>query len=527
MVGFQVNPDSLAFDAAGNLYVATNLVNARLTCSPRAPPPPSAVYSGLDQPDAMVFDGSGNFDLDNYGNNTISKLSLAATGLQGNDTVAGTDVYSNDNAGSGKTLSISAYTVSDGNGGNNYTVTTATNTTGLINKASLLITATANTKNFDGTAAAAALPTVSGLQGNDKVTGLAEVYGDPNIGSSKTLSVSAYTVSDGNGGGNYAVTTAVSSSGVIDVGPFSQYVITILGSNTIVAGNSFIVTVQAADSFGNSVSSYSGPGSVTITTNPADPLTNLQLPCNLNGSGFGFVLVSLKTAGSYTLVATAGTFAGTSGSFTVVPSFALDFIVTAPAAAITGSPFNITVTAMDQYHNLVTGYNGTVQITSSIPAGSPLLGNYQFTTGPNQDNGSHTFSVMLSAAGSQTITATDAVSSSPISIIGSSGPITTRGLVVTSFAPTPTGFTATFRQGFFLPADLTLFTFGQNQKDGKECCFTTGAHVGPIHGFRCSWTRRIGALPSRQPPVIYWKRTAWLIPPPYRLSCPMTPIPSP
>ncbi len=48
---------------------------------------------------------------------------------------------------------------------------------------------------------------MTGLVGNDSVTGLAEVYSDKNAGSSKTLSVSAYTITDGNSGNNYAVVT--------------------------------------------------------------------------------------------------------------------------------------------------------------------------------------------------------------------------------------------------------------------------------------------------------------------------------
>ena len=47
---------------------------------------------------------------------------------------------------------------------------------------------------------------MSGLVGNDTVTGLAEAYSNANAGSGKTLSVSAYTISDGNGGNNYTVT---------------------------------------------------------------------------------------------------------------------------------------------------------------------------------------------------------------------------------------------------------------------------------------------------------------------------------
>ena len=138
-------------------------------------------------------------------------------GLQGNDTVVGPDrkCRTGSNAGSSKTLSVSTYIVNDGNGGNNYTVTTVTNTVGVINKASLTITATTNTKTYDSTTTAAATPTVTGLQGNDTVTGLAE-FDNANAGTSKTLSVSAYAISDGNSGNNYVVTTVTSTSGLIN-----------------------------------------------------------------------------------------------------------------------------------------------------------------------------------------------------------------------------------------------------------------------------------------------------------------------
>jgi hypothetical protein len=82
----------------------------------------------------------------------------------------------------------------------------ATNTL-VIAKATLTITAVPNTKTYDGTTSAAAIPTVSGLQGSDSVTGLAETYDTKNAGIGKTLSVSAYTVNDGNAGANYTVST--------------------------------------------------------------------------------------------------------------------------------------------------------------------------------------------------------------------------------------------------------------------------------------------------------------------------------
>jgi hypothetical protein len=139
--------------------------------------------------------------------------------LQPGDTVTNLfEVYDTWNAGTGKTLSVGyGYTVNDGNSGNNYTVNTVTDTTGVINKATLTLTATTNTKTYDGTVTANALPTVSGLQGSDSISGLTEVYDTRNAGTGKTLSVaSGYTVNDGDSGGNYTVNTVTDTTGVID-----------------------------------------------------------------------------------------------------------------------------------------------------------------------------------------------------------------------------------------------------------------------------------------------------------------------
>jgi hypothetical protein len=65
----------------------------------------------------------------------------------------------------------------------------------------LTITASTNSKVYDGSTSAAALPTVSGLQGSDTVTGLAEAYADRHAGTGKTLLVTAYSVNDGNSNG--------------------------------------------------------------------------------------------------------------------------------------------------------------------------------------------------------------------------------------------------------------------------------------------------------------------------------------
>jgi hypothetical protein len=62
-----------------------------------------------------------------------------------------------------------------------------------------------------------------------------------------------------------------------------------------------------------------------------------------------------------------------------------------------------TVTAFDPYGNIATSYTGTVHFSSS-DAKAALPANYTFTAA---DAGTHTFSVALKTAGTQSISATD------------------------------------------------------------------------------------------------------------------------
>ena len=77
--------------------------------------------------------------------------------LQGSDTANFTETYAAKNAGNNLVLTPSG-TVNDGNSGNNYTYTFVPVSTGVINQAALTITAVTNTKVYDGTTSAAAIP---------------------------------------------------------------------------------------------------------------------------------------------------------------------------------------------------------------------------------------------------------------------------------------------------------------------------------------------------------------------------------
>jgi hypothetical protein len=131
-------------------------------------------------------------------------------------TLAGTGsaTFADKNVGSGKAVTVTGYTIGGTDSGN-YSLAQPSGLTAAITPAPLTITALSNTKTYDGATKAAAIPTVSGLKGNDTVTGLSEVYQDPNPGIGKNLTVQNYIINDGNEGRNYIPSLIADSTGVI------------------------------------------------------------------------------------------------------------------------------------------------------------------------------------------------------------------------------------------------------------------------------------------------------------------------
>jgi hypothetical protein len=86
------------------------------------------------------------------------------------------------------------------------------------------------------------------------------------------------------------------------------------------------------------------------------------------------------------------------------------FALTAPATVTAGTPFDLTVKAVDPFGQTALGYRGTARFASS-DGQADLPGDYTFVAA---DNGVHTFpgGVTLNTAGDQTVTATDTSTSS-------------------------------------------------------------------------------------------------------------------
>jgi hypothetical protein len=87
------------------------------------------------------------------------------------------------------------------------------------------------------------------------------------------------------------------------------------------------------------------------------------------------------------------------------------FVLTAPATATAGTPFGLTVKAVDPFMQTAVGYTGTVTFTSADPHGATLPADYHFTLA---DGGVHTFAAgaTLYTAGNWDVTATDTVTAS-------------------------------------------------------------------------------------------------------------------
>jgi hypothetical protein len=170
------------------------------------------------------------------------------------------------------------------------------------------------------------------------------------------------------------------------------------------AGSAMSFTVTATDADANTLTAYTG--TVHFTSRDLQAVLPTDYPFTANDAGVHSFTVTLKTAGTQSLTATASGMLGGQTNIQVNAAAATHLVVSGPSSIGAGKIFNITVTALDDYGNVATGYRGTVNFSSS-DATATLPTNYTFTAG---DNGVHTFTRMkLKTKGQQTIRVIDTV----------------------------------------------------------------------------------------------------------------------
>jgi len=196
----------------------------------------------------------------------------------------------------------------------------------------------------------------------------------------------------------------------------------------------FTVTVTALDQYGDVAGGYTGTVHFTSTDSGGTLPADYTFQPGDNGS-HSFQL-TLATPGPQTVTATdtqTGSVTGTANVQVAGP--ATHLVLAAPSNAAPGIPITVQVTAQDANGVTAGGYSGTVHFTST-GNGATLPSDYTFQPG---DEGTHSFPVILSTLGSQTITASD--TSSP-SITGSTTvkvPSTATHFSLYGFASTTAG----------------------------------------------------------------------------------------
>lgn len=236
---------------------------------------------------ARAYNGATNISL-------AGATNVVAGAIDGDTVTVSTDnvtgSFDTKHVGAGKAISSligNATVASATNGGANvygYTLTQPSAATGTVTQAALTIAAQGDTKTYNGTRVSSITPSISGLQSGDSVTGARQRF-DASDAGARTLSVSAYTINDGNNGNNYSVTVNNGVNGQINK---ANLVITAndvskeLGSEFTFQGSEFTNSRLYATDAINSVILVS-PGAVDTAALNGSPYT--ITPSAANGSG--------------------------------------------------------------------------------------------------------------------------------------------------------------------------------------------------------------------------------------------------
>src|SRR5208337_1324705 len=246
-----------------------------------------------------------------------------------------------------------------------------------------------------------------------------------------TQTITATDSTDGLSATSSAVTVQPAAAGVLAVTGFPN-------PDAVGAANNF--TVTAYDAYGNLATGYAG----TVRFNSSDPKATLPAPYTFSSSDAGKHTFSatLATGGTQSIAATDTSTSSVTGSESGIvvqaPTLQSLQVTGFPITVTAGASYSLTVTAYNSSGNIATGYTGTVHFTSS-DGQAVLPANYTFSSG---NAGTHTFTVTLKTAGTQSITVTDTSTST---ITGTESAIAVRPAAAQSL--TITGLPATLAAG--------------------------------------------------------------------------------
>ena len=322
---------------------------------------------------------------------TTSAADLAALGtaLLGSDTVSSaTLAYADKNVGTGnKAVSLSGVTLNDGNGGNNYIVSTAGNTASTITPANLTVSTSNVSKTYNaltdltGASGQGAVVVGGTLFSGDSLSGGSFAYTDKNAGTgNKTVTVAGVTVTDGVNSGNYNVTYQNNTTSTINPASVSNWIGGSSGlwsssanwdlqpeaanvlSVVIPAGKAVTFDASAATT---TLQSLSGSGASVMVTGGSLAVTGALTTASYTQAGGSLAIDGPLTASSYNQSG-----GGVTGGGSVVVNGS--FVHTAGSIAVAG-PVSITQSTGNLAVGSISG--GSIALTAaagSITQSAPL-----------------------------------------------------------------------------------------------------------------------------------------------------------
>ncbi len=260
LTGLALGSGNSAQAMAGN-YNALSATGSAVTISPKA--------VTLTAPDvSKTYDGGLTYT-------TVAGDLTALSGqlgVSGDTVTAATIAYTNKNAGAGnKTVTFDAATISDGNGGNNYTITRQGNSTSTINKADLVLS---GTRVYDATTVVAgSVLMAAGVNG--------ETFGVTGAGDSSNLASKNANAAPQSLASLTGLALGTSSNGG-DAGNYNP--ITITGSAVTITRKTLDVWTEPSPSqigggtppAGTLVKIYDGTSSASLTTVASMPALALK-----------------------------------------------------------------------------------------------------------------------------------------------------------------------------------------------------------------------------------------------------------
>ncbi|MEO8965472.1 MAG: YDG domain-containing protein, partial [Gammaproteobacteria bacterium] len=325
---------------------------------------------------ALTVTAATNTKIYDANTSALATPTITSGALQGSDSAVLSETYANKNVGTGLTLTPLAV-ITDGNSGNNYSISYANNLTGVITARPLTITAATNTKIYDANTSALATPTITSgaLQGSDSAV-LSETYADKNVGTGLTLTPLAF-ITDGNSGNNYQISYVNNLTGIITARPLTVTAITNTKSyNTTVSAAAIPIISSGALQGSDSAVLSETYGTINVGTNlTLTPVASISDGNSGNNYSVSYVAnnTGIITAAPLTvsgLIASNKVYDTTTAATLNASSATLSGVF----AADTGN-VNLTGTAYGIFSSANAGNDISV-ITTSVPLSGSASSNY-------------------------------------------------------------------------------------------------------------------------------------------------------